>query len=197
VPDDSPEFLQGLKLFLQCSPALGGNLLYRADALDMTAQYLGSRIDALVLAALSANRSGDNKTRDRCAAQALELMSDVDSLLSNHPINRLDRWVSFARAWGDTPAESDYYESDAKRLITTWGGPRLSEYASKTWSGLIGSYYRARWAGWFNQWATGQKFDLLAWEENWIRMPMGAAPKPTGNPLSQCRKLIAKADQEK
>jgi alpha-N-acetylglucosaminidase len=197
VPNDSPQYLQGLKLFLQCSPELGSNLLYRADALVMTAQYLGSRIDRLVIAAVAANHSGDAKTRDRCAAEALDLMNDTDSLLTNHPINRLDRWVGFARAWGDTPAEADYYEADAKRLITTWGGPRLSEYANKAWSGLIGTYYRARWAGLFNQWATGQKFDLLAWEENWIRTPIHSEARSTEDPLAQCQRLIAKADAEK
>ncbi|HWB54073.1 MAG TPA: alpha-N-acetylglucosaminidase TIM-barrel domain-containing protein, partial [Tepidisphaeraceae bacterium] len=194
LPDDSPQFRQGVKLFLQCSGELGGNALYRADALDFTAQYIGSRIDKLLIAALSANDHGDKQTRDRCAGEALDLMKGVDALLANHPINRLARWVDFARRWGDTPAESDYYESDAKRLITTWGGPRLSEYASRIWNGLVGTYYRARWAGFFNEWSTGKKFDIASWEENWIRTPFKAEPKSTEDPLSQCKRLIEKAD---
>lgn len=196
-PNDSPAYQKAVKLFLQCGPQLGGNALYRADAMDMTAQYAGSRIDSLLLKALAAERTGDTATRDRCAAEAMDLMTGVDSLLANHPINRLARWVDFARAWGDTPGEKDYYEADAKRQITTWGGPMLSEYACKIWNGMVRNYYRARWAGTFNELATNKKFDILAWEEHWIRTPIGAAPKATGNPLAQCQQLIAEADQDK
>ncbi|HEY1683527.1 MAG TPA: alpha-N-acetylglucosaminidase TIM-barrel domain-containing protein, partial [Tepidisphaeraceae bacterium] len=75
-PNDSPEYRQAVKLFLQCDRQLENNALFRADAMDLTAQYAGSRIDELLLAALKANRTGDAATRDRCAAQAIELMSD-------------------------------------------------------------------------------------------------------------------------
>jgi alpha-N-acetylglucosaminidase len=196
-PDASPEYGQGLKLFLKSSPQLGSNALYRADAMDMTAQYLGLRIDTLVASALAAHTANDQATCDRSETEALDLMNDVDSLLANHPINRLDRWAGFARAWGDTPAESDYYEADAKRQITTWGGPILAEYACKIWNGLVGTYYRGRWAGTFGEWATGQKFDVEAWEENWIRTPSHFPKQTTEDSIQQCQQLIAKADSEK
>ncbi|HEY1686559.1 MAG TPA: alpha-N-acetylglucosaminidase C-terminal domain-containing protein, partial [Tepidisphaeraceae bacterium] len=121
-----------------------------------------------------------------------------DALLANHPINRLDRWVAFARSWGDTEAEKDYYEADAKRLITTWGGgPGLSEYASKTWNGLIESYYRARWQILFDDIKNDKEFAIRDWEEKWIRTPIQSAAPGTGDVLEQCHRIIAKADSEK
>ncbi len=191
LPDDSAAYRQGLALFLKCGQALGGNTLYRADAIDFTAQYLGSRIDGLVKGAIG---STDAATRDRDAAAALELMDNLDTLLAAHPIHRLDRWVDFARAWGDTGAERNFYEADAKRQITVWGGPNLTEYASKVWSGMVGGYYRGRWAGTFDAMRTGKPFDVKAWEQNWIDTPGVATPKPPPDPVAECGRLVAKAD---
>ena len=193
LPDDSDAYRQGLHLFLNCGPALGGNALYRADAIDFTAQYVSSRIDDLVRSAVAANPA-DPARRDRDAAAALGLMDDLDALLAAHPIHRLDRWVTFARRWGDAPAESDYYEADAKRQITTWGGHIDYEYASKVWSGMVGGYYRGRWAGTFEQMRTGRPFDVKAWEERWIKTPGVAIPKPPADPVAACDRLVAKAD---
>jgi alpha-N-acetylglucosaminidase len=193
LPDDSDAYKQGLRLFLNCGPALKGNALYRADAIDFTAQYVSSRIDAVVKAAVAAG-DADAPRRDRDAAAALGLMDDLDALLAAHPIHRLDRWVNFARAWGDTPAESDYYESDAKHQITTWGGHIDYEYASKVWAGMVGGYYRGRWAGTFEQMRTGQPFNVKAWEQKWIDTPGVTIPTPPADPVAACDALVAKAD---
>ena len=55
----------------------------------------------------------------------------------------LGRWIEMARAWGQTPAEKDLMEFNARNLVTLWG-PRgeIADYASKQWSGLIADYYR-------------------------------------------------------
>ncbi len=194
-PDDSKPFRQGLSLFLSCAPTLSTNALYQADAIDFTAQYLGSRIDSLLSASMTAGAS-DPARRDRNAAAALALMDDTDALLANHPIHRLDRWVGFARAWGDTPAECDYYESDAKRQITNWGAGVGDVYASKVWSGTVGTFYRAQWAATLDHLRTGQPFNLRRWQEHWITTPM---PRPTTrptipDPAAECARLVAKAD---
>ena len=56
----------------------------------------------------------------------------------------LDKWLADARALGTTPEVKDYYEKNARNLITTWGGS-LNDYASRTWAGLIKDYYSKRW----------------------------------------------------
>lgn len=196
APDDSPGYLQAVKLFLGCAPALGGNVLFRADAIEFDVQYLGSRIDALIAAALQAHGRGDAAGRDRYAAAALDLMDDVDSLLAAHPIHRLERWTRFARSWGDTAAESDYFEADAKYQLTTWGPTgEITDYASKAWSGLTRDYYRQRWEKTFQGLASGQSFNLLPWERHWIETPVQpSASSPAEDVIPECRRLLAKGE---
>ena len=73
-----------------------------------------------------------------------ELLSDLDNLNSHHPFAKLDTWLQQARDLGTTPALKDYYEMNARRLITTWGG-HLNDYACRNWNGLMWDYYGKRW----------------------------------------------------
>lgn len=73
-----------------------------------------------------------------------EILNDIDNLNAFHPHCSLDKWIADARAMGDTPELKNYYEKNARNLITTWGG-RLNDYASRSWAGLTSDYYAKRW----------------------------------------------------
>ena len=73
-----------------------------------------------------------------------DLLFDLDALNSHHPHATLDHWLQQARSLGKTSAVKDYYEMNARRLITTWGGS-LNDYACRNWSGLMWGYYAKRW----------------------------------------------------
>ena len=60
----------------------------------------------------------------------------------------LGKWIKDARSWGVTEAEQDYYEWNARTIVTIWqpypeGG--LRDYAGKQWNGLFSGYYKPRW----------------------------------------------------
>ena len=74
----------------------------------------------------------------------IELLSDLDDLNSHHPHATLSHWLRQARKMGKTTEVKDYYEMNAKRLITTWGGS-LNDYACRNWNGLMWNYYAKRW----------------------------------------------------
>ena len=78
-----------------------------------------------------------------------ELLRDVDALNAYHPQCTLAQWIAQARNYGSTPELKDYYEMNARRLITTWGGT-LNDYANRSWSGLAGEYYAHRWQMYFD-----------------------------------------------
>lgn len=72
------------------------------------------------------------------------LLTDLDMLNAQHPFCTVDKWIDQAREFGQTPEVKDYYEMNARRLITTWGGD-LNDYAVRNYSGLIANYHAKRW----------------------------------------------------
>ncbi len=79
-----------------------------------------------------------------------ELLSDLDNLNSHHPHATLDHWLQQARDLGKSPTVKDYYEMNARRLITTWGG-HLNDYACRNWNGLMWDYYAKRWENYIRE----------------------------------------------
>ena len=79
-----------------------------------------------------------------------ELLSDLDNLNSHHPHATLDHWLKQARDLGKSPTVKDYYEMNARRLITTWGG-HLNDYACRNWNGLMWDYYAKRWENYIRE----------------------------------------------
>ena len=57
----------------------------------------------------------------------------------------LGPWIADARALGTTPAEKDYYERQARTILSIWGGPVLNDYANRMWGGLVKDYYDSLW----------------------------------------------------
>ena len=78
----------------------------------------------------------------------LSTLDDLDRLLSTDANFMLGPWIAAARAWGDTTAESDLYEWNARNQLTLWGPSGLSnvvDYATKGWGGLTSTFFKPRW----------------------------------------------------
>ena len=73
----------------------------------------------------------------------------METLNHCHPFCTMHKWIEQARDLGVAPEVKDYYEMNARRLVTTWGGD-LNDYSCRNWSGLIGNYYFERWYCYFN-----------------------------------------------
>ncbi len=186
----SKEFDEAVKLFLESADELGHEKLYLFDAIELSAQFIGLRIDEMLLAA------EEEKIQSKKYAQiqkAIDAMLDLDRLLASHPNHKLANWVDLARGFGDSDEEKLYYESNAKRLNTTWGG-WVNEYAARTWSGLIKDYYAERWQLWLNAQKSGDHFDILEWEENWIRSTWKDQSVPFEDPLGKAIELVNSFD---
>src|SRR5690606_16532080 len=83
----------------------------------------------------------------RLAADSyLELVQDIDRLLSTRKEFLLGKWIQDATRWGDNDAERNRLEWNARRIVTRWGnGTRLRDYAWKEWSGMLTGFYARRW----------------------------------------------------
>ena len=113
-----------------CKDELGGSELYRHDRAEAFSMWGAYAADA----ALAKN------DRD----EVRRILREMDAALKGHPYADVRRWIAKARtaAEGDEKL-ADYYESDARRLITVWG-KCLGDYSARIWSGLIGTYYLGR-----------------------------------------------------
>ena len=83
---------------------------------------------------------------DAAARRMTGLLADINLLTACHPEFSLERWIAAARGFGSDNASKDYYETNARMLISVWGDSyHLTDYASRTWSGMISPYYAPRW----------------------------------------------------
>jgi alpha-N-acetylglucosaminidase len=122
---------------------------------------------------------------------AFGILGNVDRLLASHPNLQLKNWVDSARARGDTPAEKNHYERDAKMLVTLWGpNGEIDDYSSRIWSGLIGGYYVPRWHMYFENLA-GAHHDIRAWEKQWVQAAAVDQPQPFADPMEAAGNILA------
>ena len=136
------------------------------------------------------------------AAEMREILNDLERLNAFHSRCSLDKWISDARKYGNTPELKNYYEKNARNLITTWRG-RLNDYASRTWAGLIKDYYSKRWDMYldavvaavennreFDQEKLDGEFRLF--EDSWVSSTRPVEVTPEGDLLIYARFLLNK-----
>jgi hypothetical protein len=178
---DDPEFDQAASSFVKSDGNYGTSPAFKNDLALVVTQFAGNKVDILLQRALDLHKLGNAAESKRVFDKAFELMLMMDGLTSTMPDQRLEKLVENARKWGKDKEESDYYEADAKRLLTQWGDnstPVLNEYASKVWSGLIRGYYLGRWSAYATSLQNGQNIDLNEWETNWINKPGSLTKAP-------------------
>jgi alpha-N-acetylglucosaminidase len=193
------EFREGVRLFLSCADQLRHEPLYVADAVDLVGQVAGGAIDERLRLAQQAHASSMPGLRDSLAGDAFALMGSLDSLLGSRTDRQLQSWISAARRWGKTDEERKLMEYNARMQVTLWGGPELYDYASKVWSGLVGSFYRGRWERYMHILSSlppegiVPADSMVAWEERWVASAEVSPPAKVSDPLNFARRLFARA----
>ncbi len=120
--------------------------MWRFDIVNIGRQVLSNYFMALRDDFTAAYDRGDLTGAEAIGEQMSDLLDDLTALLQGHPGFTLKKWIDDARAKGTTPEESDYYERNARTLITIWGPSKeLNDYANRQWAELNDSYYAVRW----------------------------------------------------
>lgn len=186
---------------------------YAYDLTNITRQLLSNYFLTSFRLYEKAYNAGDRAEMNRRKAEMLSILRDLDTLLATQSAFLTGKWIDDARSWGVTDAEKDYYESNARNLITTWGDADkpLNDYASRTWQGLVSTFYMPRWQMFFDAVDSamdrGVKFgdkaddpEFLAYkkrvcdfEKNWWRYRVGSFPAtPQGDSREVAASLLAK-----
>ncbi|KAF1327978.1 Alpha-n-acetylglucosaminidase, partial [Globisporangium splendens] len=130
---------------------------FRHDVTDLTRQYLS---DHLMKLYLEMKDGYENKTFSPAKLSMwkdkfLQTIVDMDEILATNNNFLLGNWIADARALGaGDAAVQDYYEYEARNLVTRWGDNNnntVHDYAGKEWAGLVKGYYLARWRIWLTE----------------------------------------------
>lgn len=141
------------------------NTGYRFDVINVGRQVLGNLFSSFRDHFTQCYSEKDIDGMKKWADQMDSLLIDTDRLLSCETNFSIGKWIDDARSFGKTEAEKEYYEENARCILTVWGqkATQLNDYANRGWGGLTYSYYRERWKRFTTEVITaslsGQKFD--------------------------------------
>ena len=120
---------------------------YRYDLIDVTRQVLSNLLIPTYTNMLQAFGSKQTFEFQVHSTRFLDLLDDMDTIVSSSEHFLLERWLSSARSLaGNDTKLADFYEFNARNQITLWGPKgEINDYASKQYGGLISTYYGSRW----------------------------------------------------
>jgi alpha-N-acetylglucosaminidase len=170
-------------------PTLFAHPAYRYDLADWTRQVLANAFIPMYEQFIFMWNTTTPRTATQTAslqtqgAAMLALLLSLDAVLATDPNFRLSTWLAAARASATAANESDarmadFMEYQARNQVTLWGPTgQVSDYASKSWAGLVSGYYVPRWRmfveelvakgpGEYNQ--TGFEEGLVEWDMGWV-----------------------------
>ena len=140
---------EAVSLFQNCSPLIKQTDTYKYDLVDLMRQCLADLSIPIQrdLAESYLNNHPDSFNYN--AKLFIDLMKDFNELLGTRKEFLLGRWIADARVIGQTKAEKDLYEKNARSLITIWGpyNPQAIQYdySARQWNGMISDFYLPRW----------------------------------------------------
>lgn len=167
--------------FLSVAKLMRNQPNYEYDLVDLVRQTVANKAYYVHRDLVRAYEAKDVEEVKLKARAFLELLLVQDNLLATQPNFMLGNWVNQARRVGQTLADKDRNEWNARTIITVWGNREsaymLHNYAYKEWSGVLKDVYYPRWRDFFTQLVlemeTGEKqpeIDYFAMDERWTRM---------------------------
>ena len=135
---------------------------YNYDFIDVVRQAMVDYA-AELLPLINAAR-GDDAEYTRLYQLYLQLMLDLDEMLSYDENFKLERWTSLARniadeVTGTTENDRNWLEWNARTQVTVWAynDNDLHDYSNRCWAGLIKDFHYKRWEKFFT--TKGGSFD--------------------------------------
>ena len=127
---------------------------YNYDFIDVVRQAMVDYA-AQLLPLINAAR-GNDAEYTRLYQLYLQLMLDLDAMLSYDENFKLERWTSLARniadeVAGTTENDRNWLEWNARTQVTVWsnGNTDLHDYSNRCWAGLIKDFHYKRWKQFF------------------------------------------------
>ena len=162
---DTQDILEAADLLVAAEKSItsaDGIANYNYDVIDVIRQAMVDYA-AELLPLINAARNNDAEYT-RLYQLYLQLMLDLDAMLSYDKNFKLERWTSLARnianeVSGTTEKDRRWLEWNARTQITVWskGNTDLHDYSNRCWSGLIKDFHYERWKKFFE--SKGASYD--------------------------------------
>lgn len=181
---------------------------YEFDLVNIGRQVLGNYFNVVRDEFTIAYEAGNIQMMKNRGNKMREILSDLDKLVSCHSTFSLNKWITEARDMGHDAASKDYYEMNARSLITIWGDSyHLTDYANRSWAGLTNQYYAVRWDRFINEVIEAaekkETFDekaffdrSLVYENEWVNPTHVIKYNEGGDGIKVARQLYKKYAKE-
>jgi alpha-N-acetylglucosaminidase len=202
---DTGRLVEAWRLMLDAAGACRTSEGYHYDLTDLGRQVLADLAVRYHRAILQAYGHKDAAAVARLSGQMLGLFHDLDELLATRKEFLLGVWLADARRSGVTQAEQDLCEHDTRELLTIWSlqESEVVDYANREWSGLVGTFYSARWQTWLDALqaalASGRPLEVDAvrarirdGDRAWTQLHDAYPAEPRGETVEVSRRLLAK-----
>ena len=133
-----------------------GKANFDYDFIDVVRQAMVDYAAELLPLINDARNGGNSAEYERLYRLYLQLMLDLDTMLSYDENFKLERWTSLARniadeVEGTTENDRNWLEWNARTQITVWskGNTDLHDYSNRCWAGLIKDFHYQRWKQFF------------------------------------------------
>lgn len=152
---DTGLFEKAAALFASVSDGFTNSDGYQYDLCDLLRQVLSNRFYTNQKKySIAYNEKNINELK-RLSEEQLEILEDLDTLLSHRSEFCLSRWMYDSHKLAADDVEKKYFDYNAKTLITLWGDVNgddiLFDYSWREWSGLIKDFYYVRWKMFYDE----------------------------------------------
>lgn len=199
------EVIAAAEKMVKAADNLSGNNNFEYDLVDIVRQAVAELARLQYPKVVAAYKAKELAAFRKESNNFLKLLLLQDKLLATRPEFKVGRWIAEARSLGDTPAEKDWLEWNARVQITTWGnrdaadGGGLRDYAHKEWSGILRDFYYMRWKTYFDtlekelQGAASKQIDFYALEEPWTLQHNPYPAQAEGTPVVTAKEVLLNA----
>ena len=145
---DNKTLLEALKSLIAEKNQLKESETYVNDIVDITRQVAVNHANKLYDELVESIKEKNLDKYDDVSGKLLQLIEDLDLLLSSNKRFSLGSWIEEAKQKAKDNEDLRLYEWNARRQITLWSSPEIDEfhdYANKQWGGLLKDYYLPRW----------------------------------------------------
>ena len=145
---DNSTLIESFEAFAKEAENLSDIPTYIHDCVDITRQIGANIANGIYDKLVDAYKAKNTKEFKQLSVLFLNLINDMDDVLSSHEQFTLSKWINDAKKKAKDAVDENLYEWNARRQITLWSSPEIGEfhdYANKQWGGLLKDYYLKRW----------------------------------------------------